>query len=63
MDALREAGALTLSLVAESAWGVVGHTAVSPVIVAHPDGGWLGMGPISVVFAGVNGRALLCLHP
>ncbi|SDF40264.1 GNAT family N-acetyltransferase [Limimaricola pyoseonensis] len=44
--ALREAGALTLSLVAEEAGRVVGHVAVSPVEGIGP--GWFGLGPVSV---------------
>lgn len=44
---LRAAGALTLSLIAELAGEMVGHAAFSP---AHVDenGGWFGLGPISV---------------
>jgi putative acetyltransferase len=47
VDALREAGALTISLVADEGGHIVGHVAVSPVTI---DGaaGWLGLGPISV---------------
>lgn len=46
--ALRKAGALAVSLVAEEAGRVVGHVAFSPVTM--PDGcrGWYGVGPLSV---------------
>ncbi|MBB6470448.1 GNAT family N-acetyltransferase [Aminobacter carboxidus] len=47
VDALRDAGALTLSLVAEDNGEVVGHVAFSPVTVGG-DAGWYGLGPVSV---------------
>lgn len=47
--ALRAAGALTLSLVAEDSSGeIVGHIAFSPVSIAGHRGRWYGLGPISV---------------
>jgi putative acetyltransferase len=46
--ALREAGALTLSLVAEVDTAVVGHVAVSPVSIGSGADGWFGVGPVSV---------------
>jgi putative acetyltransferase len=48
LNVLRNAGALSLSLVAEQHGKVVGHVALSPV--AHESGveGWFGLGPISV---------------
>lgn len=46
---LREAGALTVSLVAEEGNAVVGHIAFSPVTVAGHDLGWMGIGPLSVL--------------
>ncbi len=47
--ALRAAGTLSLSLVAED-WGrVVGHVAFSPVRIAGQDPGWYGVGPVSVL--------------
>jgi putative acetyltransferase len=50
VDALRNANALTLSLVAVAASGaVVGHVAVSPVTVGGAAGGWFGFGPLSVL--------------
>lgn len=48
VDALRRAGSLTISLVAEQDGEVVGHVAVSPVTISDGSGGWYGLGPISV---------------
>ncbi len=48
VDALRKAGALAISLVAEEAGEVVGHVAVSPVSISDGSAGWYGLGPISV---------------
>lgn len=45
---LREAGALSLSLVAEMDGRVVGHVAFSAVTIDGMDKGWYGLGPISV---------------
>jgi putative acetyltransferase len=44
----RASHALTLSLVAEDAGRIVGHIALSPVIVSDGAIGWYGLGPISV---------------
>lgn len=57
VDALRKAGALTISLVAEQAGEVVGHVAVSPVSVSDDSTGWFGLGPISVI-PGLQGRGI-----
>lgn len=46
-DALREAGALTLSLVADRHGEVVGHIAFSPVTIDGREGDWYGLGPVS----------------
>ena len=46
--ALRAAGALTLSLVAEMDGRVVGHIAFSPVKISDGTSGWYGLGPVSV---------------
>jgi putative acetyltransferase len=46
--ALRAAGALSISLVAEVDGAVVGHVAVSPVSISDGSTGWFGLGPISV---------------
>ena len=48
VEALRKAGALTLSLVAEQCGDVVGHVALSAVSVSYGSTGWYGLGPISV---------------
>lgn len=48
VDALRAAGVLTLSLVAEQARQIVGHVAVSPIAVSDGSTDWYGLGPISV---------------
>ena len=48
VDALRRAGALTVSLVAERAGEVAGHIAFSPVGIADNSPGWYGLGPVSV---------------
>jgi putative acetyltransferase len=47
--ALRDAGALTLSLVAELDGRVVGHIAFSPLTISDGAAGWYGMGPVSVL--------------
>jgi putative acetyltransferase len=48
VDALRAAGALTLSLVAELDGRVVGHIAFSPVTISDGTPDWYGLGPVSV---------------
>jgi putative acetyltransferase len=48
VDALRDAGALALSLVAEGDDGVVGHVAFSPVRIDARQVGWFGLGPVAV---------------
>jgi len=48
-DALRDAGALRLSLVAERDGVVVGHVAFSPVTISDGSAGWYGLGPIAVL--------------
>jgi putative acetyltransferase len=48
ISALRAAGALSLSLVAEVDGKVLGHVAFSPVTIAGQDRGWYGVGPVSV---------------
>jgi len=47
--ALRRAGALSFSLVAECGGEIVGHVAVSPVLLSDGSVGWFGLGPISVL--------------
>ena len=48
VEALQNAGALTLSLVAEMADGIAGHIAFSPVTIDGAAGVWYGLGPVSV---------------
>lgn len=47
--ALRAAGSLTVSLVAEVDGRVVGHIALSPVTMSDGTGNWYGLGPVSVL--------------
>ena len=49
VSGLREAGTLSLSLVAELDGRIVGHVAFSPVTINGEDTGWYGLGPISVL--------------
>ena len=49
IDALRDANALTISLVAAIGKKVVGHVAFSPVTISDGSLGWYGLGPISVL--------------
>lgn len=46
--ALRDSGALHLSLVAEAGGILIGHIAFSPVAISSGARGWYGLGPISV---------------
>jgi putative acetyltransferase len=48
VEALRAAGALTVSLVAEVDGRVVGHIAFSPVAISDGTPRWYGLGPVSV---------------
>ena len=47
--ALRSAGALALSLVAETDGRVIGHLAFSPVGISDGTRNWYGLGPVSVL--------------
>ena len=49
INALRAAGALTVSLVAEIDRNVVGHVAFSPVTISDGNPHWYGLGPVSVL--------------
>jgi putative acetyltransferase len=49
INALRDADALTLSLVAEIDGRIVGHIAFSPVSISDGTKDWYGLGPISVL--------------
>jgi putative acetyltransferase len=47
--ALRAAGQLSVSLVAEHEGVIVGHVAISPVTVSDGANNWFGLGPVSVI--------------
>ncbi|MCG8610486.1 MAG: N-acetyltransferase [Pseudomonadales bacterium] len=49
VKALRESGALSISLVAEYGGKTVGHVALSPVTISDGADSWYGLGPISVL--------------
>lgn len=49
VKALRESGALSVSLVAEEEGHIVGHVALSPVAISGGADRWYGLGPISVL--------------
>lgn len=49
VERLREAGALSVSLVAELAGNVVGHIVFSPAEVSSGASGWYCLGPVSVL--------------
>lgn len=49
INALRAAGALAVSLVAQIEGKVVGHIAFSPVTISGRECGWYGLGPVSVL--------------
>jgi putative acetyltransferase len=48
VEALREAGAMTIGLVAEIDGTVVGHIAFSPAQINGEDCGWFILGPVAV---------------
>ena len=48
VGALRHSGQLAVSLVAEKNGSIIGHVAVSPVVLSDDTPGWFGLGPISV---------------
>ncbi len=49
VKALRAAGALTISLVAEVAGTGAGHIAFSPIVISDGTPDWYGLGPVSVL--------------
>jgi len=49
VQALRRAGALAVSLVAEMDERVIGHIAFSPVTISDGTQNWYGLGPVSVL--------------
>lgn len=57
VQALRRAGALSVSLVAQSSGRIVGHVAFSPVTISDGAPGWYGLGPVSVV-PGLQGQGI-----
>ena len=48
VDKLRQAGSLTVSLVAIEDLRIVGHVAFSPVKIDGHSDGWFGLGPVAV---------------
>jgi putative acetyltransferase len=48
INALRSAGVLSISLVAEINGQIVGHIAFSPIKISDGTTGWYGLGPVSV---------------
>ncbi len=48
LNQLRNAGALTLSIIAEQNKHIVGHVAISPVSLSDGAKDWYGLGPVSV---------------
>jgi predicted N-acetyltransferase YhbS len=48
VDALRAAGALTVSLVALDDEEIIAHIAISPVRIDQATGSWFGLGPVTV---------------
>jgi putative acetyltransferase len=48
VKALRDSGALTITLIAEDSTQIVGHVALSPVTISDGSSDWYGLGPISV---------------
>jgi putative acetyltransferase len=48
VDALRRAGALAVSLVAEDGGEIIGHVAFSPVTINAKPTDWFGLGPVAV---------------
>ena len=49
VDALRRDGDLAVSLVAVEAGDIVGHVALSPVLIEDGSRDWYGLGPVSVM--------------
>ncbi len=49
VNALRHAGQLTLSLVAQAGAEIIGHVAISPVAMSDGTPGWFGLAPVSVL--------------
>ena len=64
VNALRNSGQLSVSLVAEDDGSIIGHVAVSPVRISGCVADWYGLGPISVApgHQGQGVGALLMEH-
>lgn len=62
VERLREAGALTLSLISEQDGRIAGHIGISPVTIDGEDCGWFGLGPVAVLpeyqGQGIGGRLI-----
>jgi putative acetyltransferase len=48
VEALRDAGALTVALVADDAGAIIGHIGFSPVLIDGRSQGWHGLAPLAV---------------
>jgi putative acetyltransferase len=48
VNKLRDANALSLSLVCEDQTGILGHIAFSPILINGEASAWYGLGPVSV---------------
>ncbi len=57
VERLRRDGDLTLSLVAETSEGIIGHIAFSPVAISDGTSDWFGLGPVSV-WPQLHGRGI-----
>ena len=49
IQALRDAGVLTISLVADVEGKIIGHIAFSPITISDGTQDWYGLGPVSVL--------------
>ncbi|MCX5467544.1 GNAT family N-acetyltransferase [Acinetobacter nematophilus] len=49
VNALRKANQLSISIVAELDDKIIGHIAISPVVISSGEQNWYGLGPVSVV--------------
>ena len=49
VNALRKAGQLSVSLVAEADGALIGHIAISPVAISSGETGWFGLAPLAVL--------------
>lgn len=49
VNALREADQLSISIVAELDEKIIGHVAISPVVISSGEQNWYGLGPVSVI--------------